>query len=127
MAKVQSFEELIAWQKARDLARRIYGITTQGRFARDFGLSRQMQRSAVSIMSNIAEGYDRGSLGDYFRFLSIAKGSCAELRSQIYVAYDIGYLTAAEFQQLRDDTIELSRIIGGLRASVQRRRNDSNT
>lgn len=95
MAQISKFEDLIAWQKARTLTRDIYLITQQGAFSKDFGLSNQMQRATVSIMSNIAEGYERGTRNEFYRFLSIAKASCVELRSQLYIAFDIDYLAQA--------------------------------
>ena len=88
MSKIQRFEDLIAWQKARELTKEIYTITRQGEFAQDYGLSGQIQRAAVSIMSNVAEGFERGGRGEFQQFLSIAKASCAELRSQLYVGLD---------------------------------------
>jgi len=94
---IERFEDLIAWQKARDLAREIYQITRQGAFAKDFGLSGQIQRAAVSVMSNIAEGFERGSRGEFHQFLSVAKASCAEVRSQLYVAFDVSHLTQTSF------------------------------
>lgn len=120
MSQVDRFEDLIAWQKARQLTREIYGVTRQGAFAKDFGLSGQIQRASVSIMSNIAEGFERGSRGEFHQFLVIAKASCAEVRSQLYVALDAGYLTPDEFEQLSGLALEVSRIVGGLRASVER-------
>ncbi|MBD1936380.1 four helix bundle protein [Microcoleus sp. FACHB-68] len=125
MSKIERFEDLIAWQKARVLTRMIYQITQQGAFAKDFGLSGQIQRAAVSIMSNIAEGFERSSLGEFHQFLSIAKASCAELRSQLYVAFDAGYLTQDEFDQFFTLAREVSLIVGGLRASVEKQRKQS--
>lgn len=87
-AKIERFEDLIAWQKVRTLTRSVYSITSQGAFARDSGLSHQIQRAAVSVMSNIAEGYERASVGEFHHFLLIAKASCAEIRSQLYIALD---------------------------------------
>ncbi len=116
------FEDLIAWQKARELTREIYAITRQGAFAKDFGLSGQIQRAAVSIMSNIAEGFERGSAGEFHHFVSIAKASCAEVRSQLYVALDVGYLSPELFSTLCTRAEELGRIIGGLRVSIQKKR-----
>lgn len=84
-ARIERFEELIAWQKARTLTREIYETTRRGAFARDFGLSGQIQRAAVSIMSNIAEGFERGGRGEFHQFLSTAKASCADLRSQLTI------------------------------------------
>ena len=120
--KVERFEDLIAWQKARQLTVEIYRITAQGEFARDFGLRDQIRRAAVSVMSNIAEGFDRGSRGEFHQFLVIAKASCAEVRSQLYVALDVGYIVQEIFSNLNSSTDEPSRIIGGLRAAVQKQR-----
>src|SRR5206468_3923596 len=92
MGTVQRFEDLVAWQKARAMTAAIYQVTRQGLFSKDFGLSGQMQRAAVSVMSNIAEGFERGRRAEFHQFLSAAKASCAELRSQLYTALDAGYL-----------------------------------
>jgi four helix bundle protein len=123
MSKIEEFEDLIAWQKARELTRAIYEATRRGAFAKDYGLSGQIQRAAVSIMSNIAEGFERGNPGEFHQFLSIAKASCAEVRSQLYVALDVGYLNEQVFQTLMGLAKEAGKIIGGLRVSVERRRN----
>ena len=80
---VQKFEDLVAWQKARLLTKQIYGLTIGGRFSRDHGLKNQIQRAAVSVMSNIAEGFERNGLPEFHQFLVIAKASCAEVRSQL--------------------------------------------
>ena len=122
--KVERFEDLIAWQKARQLTVEIYLITVRGDFAKDFGLRDQIRRAAVSVMSNIAEGFDRGSRGEFHQFLVIAKASCAEMRSQLYVARDVGYITQEIFINLKSNTDELSRIIGGLRVAVQKQRDE---
>lgn len=122
--KVERFEDLIAWQKARQLTVEIYRITAHGEFARDFGLRDQIRRAAVSVMSNIAEGFDRGARGEFHQFLVIAKASCAEVRSQLYVALDVGYIVQEIFSSLNSRTDELSRIIGGLRAAVQKQRDE---
>jgi len=123
--KIRSFQDLIAWQKARILTAKIYRITAEGALARDFGLKDQIRRAAVSVMSNIAEGFERGRPTEFHQFLSIAKGSCAELRSQLYVAVDAGYLKQDDFDALLDTAVEVARIIGGLRAGVQRRKSQS--
>jgi four helix bundle protein len=119
MTKIARFEDLIAWQKARQLTKDIYTLTKTGEFARDFGLSGQMQRACVSMMSNIAEGFERGGKREFRQFLSIAKGSCAELRSQLYVAFDIQYLQKPIFDNLLKRAEEVGRIIGGLRSSIK--------
>jgi len=120
MSKVQRFEDLIAWQKARRLTRQVYEFTRRGSWARDFGLSGQIQRASVSIMSNIAEGFERNRHAEFHQFLSVAKSSCAEVRSQLYVALDVGYLNLSEFEALLAQAEEVGRIIGGLRAAVGR-------
>ena len=119
---VTKFEDLIAWQKARELTRRVYEITRTGEFAKDFRLSGQIQSAAVSIMSNIAEGFERSGLREFHQFLSTAKASCAELRSQLYVTLDVGYIDERTFQDLRLHAEEVGRIIGGLRVSVAKQR-----
>ncbi len=120
--KIERFEDFIAWQKARSLAAGVYGVTSEGKFARDFGLKDQIQRAAVSIMSNIAEGFERGRATEFHQFLSVAKASCAELRSQLYIALDAGYITEEAFNRLMNQAIEVGQVVGGLRASVERRR-----
>jgi four helix bundle protein len=100
MDKVEHFEDLIAWQKARALTKSVYQATQQGAFSRDFGLAAQIQRAAVSIMSNIAEGFERGGRGEFHQFLVIAKASCAEVRSQLYIALDVGHINQTDFNQL---------------------------
>jgi four helix bundle protein len=120
--KIECFEDLIAWQKARILTREVYQITGEGPFARDFGLRDQIRRAPVSIMSNIAEGFERAKPSEFHQFLSIAKGSCAEIRCQLYIAFDACHLDQMRFEQLFALAVEVGKIIGGLRASVERRR-----
>jgi four helix bundle protein len=100
----------------------IYQVTRRGAFVRDFALSGQLQRAVVSIMSNIAEGFDGGGRGEFHQFLSTAKASGAEVRSPLYVALDMGYLEQKEFAPLLTMAEELARIIGGLRLSVAAQR-----
>ena len=127
MSKVEKFEDLIAWQKARKLTKRIYEVTRQGDFAKDFGLKDQIQRASVSIMSNIAEGFERGGRAEFHQFLCTAKASCAEVRSQLYVALDAGYLAQSAFDQLQSLAEEVAKILGGLRSSVQKQRDAQKT
>jgi four helix bundle protein len=119
---ISRFEELVVWQKARALTKAIYQITRRSPFARDFGLSGQIQWASVSVMSNIAEGFERGSPGEFYQFLSVARASCAEVRSQLYVALDVGYLQENEFDASLAQADEVARMIGGLRTTVGRRR-----
>ena len=118
MKRIERFEDLIAWQKARVLAQAVYKMTREHMFAKDIGLSGQVQRAAVSIMANIAEGFERNRSGEFHQFLSVAKGSCAEVRSHLYAAHDAGYLDNDHFAELLVQAEEVGRIIGGLRVSV---------
>ncbi|MFA5286208.1 MAG: four helix bundle protein [Smithellaceae bacterium] len=120
--KVQSFEGLIAWQKARDLTKQIYCLTRREPLCRDFGLCSQMQRASVSIMANLAEGFERGSSAEFHQFIVISKGSCAELISHLYVALDIGYIKKEEFETINAQAAEVSRILGGLKSSILKRK-----
>jgi four helix bundle protein len=115
-------EELIAWQKARALTREVYRITRPGAFTRDFGLAGQMQRAAASIMSNIAEGFERVRAGKFHPFLSAAKASCAGLRSHLYAALDAGHISTAEFHPLMAAAKATARLVGALRTITERRR-----
>jgi four helix bundle protein len=119
---MNSFEDLIAWQKARQLTKSIYEVTRRGYFAKDYGLIEQIRRAVVSIMSNIAEGFERNRRAEFHQFLSVAKASAAEVRSQLYVALDVGYLSQNEFATLSAKANEVARILGGLRQSVARQR-----
>jgi len=125
MTGIHRFEDIIAWNKARSLEKNIYETTRTGSFLKDHDLKTQIRRAAVSIMSNIAEGYERGGPREFKQFLSIAKASCAELRSQHYVAADVGYWEDNRFHGLLKQSEEVGRIIGGLRASVQTTRSSS--
>jgi len=122
MKKIKDFEELIAWQKARELTKQIYSTTNRGPFSKDFGLRDQIHKVSVSVMSNLAEGFERGRRSEFHQFVVIAKGSCAEVRSQLYLALDAEYVTEEQFEVLMNLGIELSRVIGGLRASLQRQK-----
>ena len=101
MSTIHRFEEIEAWQSARELTRSIYKLTSTGLFSRDFGLRDQMRRASVSIMSNIAEGFESRTSGLFVELLGRAKGSAGELRAQLYVASDAGYLTQEQSDALR--------------------------
>ncbi|GAX59406.1 S23 ribosomal protein [Candidatus Scalindua japonica] len=105
------FEDLEAWKLSRKLTNQIYKISNDGRFARDYGLRDQIRRAAVSIMSNIAEGYERNGNQEFIQFLSIAKASCGEVRSQLYVAMDQSYIIKTKSEQLIDECRKLSIMI----------------
>ncbi|MFW6374574.1 MAG: four helix bundle protein, partial [Thermodesulfobacteriota bacterium] len=108
------FKNLIVWKKSKDLAVEVYRITRMGYFNRDYALRDQLRRSAVSIPSNIAEGDERGSNKDSVRFLFIAKGSLAELMTQIEIAHEIGYLNKEIFFTLEKRCIEIGKMLGSL-------------
>ena len=114
MARLERFEDIDAWKMARELTKAVYQITGTGQFARDFGLRDQIRRAVVSIMSNIAEGFERGGNKEFLQFLSLAKGSCGEVRAQLYIALDQLHISDAQFQELVEQTITVSRLIAGL-------------
>ncbi|MHB8150717.1 MAG: four helix bundle protein [Desulfobulbia bacterium] len=120
MAGIGRFEDIVAWQKARVLTREIYLVTASGGFAKDFGLRDQIRRASVSVMANIAEGFERAGRAEFHQFLVVAKASCAEVRSHLYVALDVGYITEDVFCVLSNMTEEVGRIIGGLRRTVDK-------
>ena len=111
---IKRFEELESWKKARELTNRVYEATAVGSFRRDFGLKDQIRRASVSILSNIAEGFERGGDKEFIQFLALAKGSCGEVRSQLYVALDQAYVTPSLFEDLSRNAEEISRLISGL-------------
>src|SRR5947208_1560661 len=113
MNKIERFEDIVAWQKARLLTKDIYASTNAGRFARDFGLKDQIQRASVSTMSNIAEGFERGGDKEFRQFLSNSKGSCGEVKSQLYVALDQEYITPVAFEKLYATADEAGRLVFG--------------
>ncbi len=114
MATFNRFEEIEGWQTARELTQEIYTITNQGSFARDFGLRDQIRKASVSIMSNIAEGFERSGTGEFVQFLSVAKGSAGEVKSQLYIALDQGYINQETFDRLSALATETGCKIGGL-------------
>jgi four helix bundle protein len=100
--KIERFDEIKAWQLARELTRKIYKFTNKDEFAQDYGLKRQIQNAAGSAMHNIAEGFDSETNSEFLRFLRYAKRSCSEVQSQLYVALDQKYISKAEFQDVYD-------------------------
>ena len=111
MATVKQFEDLLCWQKARTLAKFIYDISKYRNFDMDYGLKDQIRRAAVSVMSNIAEGFDRGTKSELINYFYIAKGSCGEVKSQLYIAYDSGYIDKSIFRNGIGLCDECSRLI----------------
>ncbi len=118
MALVERFEDLVAWQKARVLTREVYAATQDHAFSRDFPLRDQIRRAVISVMSNIAEGFDRRSRSEFCQFLFIARASCAEVRCQLYIALDNQYINQEHFDTLSGQASEITRILGGLIKSL---------
>lgn len=116
MTSVQKFEDLICWQKARELTREIYKAFKS---LNDFGFKDQIQRAAVSTISNIAEGFESGTREEFINYLYIAKASAGEVRSQLYAAFDIGYLNIETFKHLKGLAEECSRLIQSFAAKVK--------
>ncbi len=111
MAKIERFEDITAWQKARLLTQEVYTASNHAEFARDYPLRDQIRRATLSIISNIAEGFERDGDKEFVQFLSVAKGSCGEVRAQLYVALDQAYLTEERFRQLTELAEEISRLL----------------
>jgi four helix bundle protein len=108
---IRTFEDLLVWQKAIEFVKEVYLVTSEGNLKRDFGLRDQMRRAAVSISTNIAEGFERASRKEYLLFLNIAKGSAGETRSLIRVALEVGYFDQPTHDQLREKALTLSRFL----------------
>jgi four helix bundle protein len=121
MATIKQFEDIEAWQKARQLTKAVYSCSKTGAFSRDFGLRDQMRRASVSVMSNIAEGFERSGRSEFIQFLAMAKGSAGEVEAQLYVALDQQYVDESEFASLKAQARSTKRLIAGfmkyLRAS----------
>ena len=119
MATIKRFKDIVAWQKARELVKAVYGVTRTGAFSKDWGLKDQIQRAAVSICSNIAEGFERSGNKKFANFLWIAKGSTGEVSSQLYHAKDCGYVDEATFKDLQERLTLISAMLYNLIRSVK--------
>ena len=114
MTKIKRFEDLQSWQKARELANHVYGLTGSGAFARDFALRDQIRRSAGSVMHNLAEGFDAGTNPEFSRFLKMARRSASEVQSQLYLALDLKYVGDEEMEAGYALATETKKLINGL-------------
>lgn len=114
MNKAEGFEDLVVWQKARELVKKVYELTKGKEFSKDFSLVDQLRRAAVSVLSNITEGFERGSNVEFIQFLYMAKGSCGEVRAQLYVARDQGYVASEDFDSLKGLTRQVAGMLGNL-------------
>jgi len=118
--RVESFEDLEVWKEGCDLAVQIYKLVQEGKISKDYGLKDQMTRSAVSIPANVAEGKERETIAELTRFLYIAKGSAGELRTHLYVAFRVGYMSEDVYGNLRERTKGLSGKLGSFIRSLKR-------
>lgn len=119
MARIEKFEDIEAWKQARETIKLIYQISAEGSFGRDFTLRDQIRRAAVSIISNIAEGFERDGDKEFLQFLAIAKGSCGEVRAQLYIALDQNYIDEHQFTLILNKLLETSRTISGFMKYLQ--------
>lgn len=126
MPTITRFEEIEAWQTSRELTRMVYALTEQGQFAKDFGLKNQIQRASVSVMGNIAEGFESRTQAQFLEYLGRSKASAGEVRCQLYVALDLNYLTQEQFKQVFDladkSSRQIARFIDYLETHPQSRR-----
>ncbi len=121
MAVYEKFEDLPVWKLAKDLAVKIYKITKGEKFRRDYGLVDQIRRASISISSNIAEGFERGSKREFIQFLYIAKGSLGEVRSQLQVCFELGYINKENLNILLLESYDLSKQLGAFISSIKKR------
>jgi four helix bundle protein len=119
--RVIRFEDLECWQRAKSLAVELYAVSSSGEFGRDFGFRDQIRRAAVSIASNIAEGKERETIAEFIRYLYIAKGSAGELKTQLLIAQDIGYLNQTSSKELTLRIEKVSAMIGALIKALKRK------
>lgn len=113
MSKFKSFEEINSWQKSRIFNKRIYLVTENSNFKKDFDFVRQIRRASLSISSNIAEGFERNTDKEFIYFLYVAKASAGEVRSQLYLAFDLEYIIKEEFEMLLESITEISKLLSG--------------
>ncbi|MDD2901735.1 MAG: four helix bundle protein [Syntrophales bacterium] len=118
--KIETFEDLLVWQKSIEIVKQIYLISTDNNLSKDFALRGQLRRAALSIPSNIAEGFERSSKKEYLNFLNFAKGSAGELRSLLLVASEIGYLDPIKHNELRNSISEISRYLSNQIKSLRK-------
>ncbi|MCK4403963.1 MAG: four helix bundle protein [candidate division Zixibacteria bacterium] len=121
MPVYEKFEDLPVWKLAKDLTVKIYKITKGEKFRRDYGLVDQIRRASISISSNIAEGFERGSKKEFIQFLYIAKGSLGEVRSQLQVCFELGYINKENLNSLLSQSYDLSNQLGAFISSIKKR------
>jgi four helix bundle protein len=126
MPTIKRFEDIQAWQKAREFTKVIYNVTGNGAFAKDFILKDQIKRAAISIMLNIAEGFGRRTDKEFNQFLVQAHGSCAEVQSALYIALDQSYIPENRFNDLYGSADEISRMVTGFYNYLAKKKTASN-
>ena len=114
MARIERFEDIESWKVAREAVNLVYEATNSEKVRRDFALCDQIRRAAISIPSNIAEGFERDGNKEFLQFLAVAKGSCGEVRAQLYVALDQNYVDQAVFDRIYERLLTTSRLISGM-------------
>lgn len=118
MAMIQKFEDIQAWQEARILVKMIYQLTNKEKFSKDYGMRDQVRRAAVSVMNNIAEGFDCESKAEFARFLGIARRSAVEVQSLLYAALDVDYIDQNEFDAYYEQARKTKALVGGFKRSL---------
>ena len=113
--RIEQFEDIVAWKKKKNVSAQVYSLFKSNK---DYGFKDQIQRASVSIMNNIAEGFERSSNAEFRQFLYIAKGSCGEVRSMLYLAKELNYLSESEFNSLLNNLLEISKALSGLIKSL---------
>ena len=125
MATILKFEDIIAWQKALELSDLIYEYSNKDKFSKDFGLRDQMRRASISVVSNIAEGFEREGNNQFIYFLLVAKASAGELRAQLYIARNQKYISIEEFEQLNNKVLEVSKTVSGFISYLRTQKKES--
>jgi four helix bundle protein len=120
--RIKNFEDIEAWKEARTLNKLIYKTTTRDPFRKDFGLTGQIQRASITVMANIAEGFDRQSNKEFIHYLNIASSSASEIQSHLYAALDLAYITEEEFKNLYEQTRKVRKLINGFIAYLKGKR-----
>lgn len=119
MATIEKFEDIEAWQLVRSATRLVYAASSNSVFCRDFALVDQIRRASISVMSNLAEGFERSGNREFIQFLSVAKGSCGEVRSQLHIALDQEYIDQSTFDAIANVLLETSKKISGFMKYLQ--------
>ncbi len=127
MTSITKFEDLIAWQEARILVKMVYKITSDGTFAKDFGMRDQIQRASVSVMANIAEGFDCESTAEFARFLGIARRAAVEVQSLLYAALDVDHIRQDVFKAHYEQAKKCKALVGGLKQGILRNPRQKNS